>query len=132
MHNQQGKPNMPKVLVVDDDPDLVAICSLVLASEGYSIDTASNGYEAYDALAKDGVDGVDIVLLDVMMPVLDGITVCKMLKRDPRMKDLPVIMMSASTRLCEQASATCADAVISKPFDIDHLISTVNQFAYLN
>ncbi len=117
---------MAKVLVVDDDPDLVAICSLVLESEGYNIHTARNGYEAYDAIAN---NAADVVLLDAMMPVLDGITVCKMVKRDPRTKDLPVIMMSASSSLCEQAEINCADAVITKPFDIDHLVSTVNQFA---
>jgi len=126
---EERKPDMPKVLVVDDDPDLVAICSLVLESEGYDIHTAKNGYEAYDAIAK---READVVLLDAMMPVLDGITVCKMVKRDPRMKDLPVIMMSASSSLCEQAKNSCADAVISKPFDIDHLVSTVNQFAHLS
>ena len=123
------KTDMPKVLVVDDDPDLVAICSLVLESEGYNIDTARNGVEAYDRLAENGVDGVDVVLLDVMMPVLDGLTVCKMVKRDPRTKDLPIIIMSASERLREEGKACSADAVIPKPFDIDQLVNTVSQFA---
>jgi len=123
------KVAMPKVLVVDDDPDLVAICSLVLESEGYDITTASNGCEAYDAIAN---NTADVVLLDAMMPVLDGITVCKMVKRNPLTKDLPVIMMSASPGLCEQAKINCADAVISKPFDLDYLVSTVNQFAHAN
>ena len=117
---------MPRVLVVDDDPDMAAICSLVLQSEGYDTDVARNGAEAYDRLSR---EGVDVVLLDVMMPVLDGITVCKMVKRDPRTKDLPVIIMTASESLREEARVSCADAVISKPFDIDHLIETVNHFA---
>ncbi|MBF6612002.1 MAG: response regulator [Chloroflexi bacterium] len=116
---------MPRVLVVDDDPDLVAICSLVLEHEGYKIDIARNGYEAYNRLER---DGVDVVLLDVMMPVLDGITVCKMVKRDPRFKKVPIIVMSASERMQKEADDCCADAVISKPFDIDHLVSTVQRF----
>src|ERR1044071_1786646 len=107
--------NMPKVLVVDDDPDLVAICSLILESEGYAVDAARDGIEAIDKL-KD--DGIDLILLDVMMPVLDGISVCKMVKRDPHTKDLPVIIMSASNTLQEQGRV-CADAVLAKPFDID-------------
>lgn len=128
MHAKQSeKPYMPRILVVDDDPDLLAICSLILESEGYDIDVAHNGYEAYETLSH---DGVDVVLLDVMMPVLDGITVCKMVKRDPRTKDLPVIVMSASQRLCDVAMESQADAVISKPFDIDQLVSTVHRFAY--
>jgi CheY-like chemotaxis protein len=72
------------------------------------------------------------VLLDVMMPVLDGISVCKMVKRDPRLRNLPIIVMSASDRLREEAEACCADAVLPKPFDIDNLVSTVNHFANLN
>lgn len=123
---RKGDPHMPRVLVVDDDPDLVAICSLVLEFEGYSIDIARNGVEAYEAMAH---DLVDVVLMDVMMPIMDGITVCKMLKRDPRTKDLPVIIMSASESLREQARTASADAVIAKPFDIDHLVSTINHFA---
>src|SRR5438874_13555633 len=122
----ESKENMPKVLVVDDDPDLLAICSLVLESEGYNIDVARNGCEAYEVLSN---EGADVVLLDVMMPVLDGISVCKMVKRDPRMRDLPIIVMSASERLREEAEECCADAVLPKPFDIDNLVSTVNHFA---
>lgn len=114
------------VLVADDDPDLAALCSLLLEYEGYATNIARNGFEAYDAITK---DGIDVVLLDAMMPVMDGLTVCRMLKRDPRTKDLPVIMMSASHRLCDEARLNEADAVITKPFDIDNLVSTVNQFA---
>jgi CheY-like chemotaxis protein len=118
--------NLSKVLVVDDDPDLAAICSLVLESEGYSTDVATNGVEACDALAA---DDVDLVLMDVMMPVLDGISVCKMVKRDPKMHDLPVIIMSASEVLRDEAKKCRADAVLEKPFDIDVLLDTVGKFA---
>ena len=117
---------LPKVLVVDDDPDLAALCSLLLESEGYDTDIARNGCEAYDAISQ---DHVDLVLLDAMMPVLDGLTVCRMIKSDPNLKDLPVILMSASRRLCEEARGS-ADAVISKPFDLDDLVDTVHHFAY--
>jgi two-component system, OmpR family, response regulator RpaA len=126
MEDGSRKMDMPKVLVVDDDPDMLAVCSLVLESEGYDISVARNGYEAYDRLTE---QGADLMLIDVMMPVLDGLTVCKMVKRDPRTKDVPVIVMSASSRLCDQAESASADAVIPKPFDINHLVSTVNHFA---
>jgi two-component system, OmpR family, response regulator MtrA len=121
-----GVKELPKVLVVDDDPDLAALCSLLLESEGYDTDIARNGFEAYKAISD---DHVDVVLLDAMMPVLDGLTVCRMIKKDPNLKDLPVIVMSASRRLCDEARGK-ADAVISKPFDLDNLVNTVHQFAY--
>jgi len=112
--------------VVDDDPDLAALCSLLLESEGYDTDIARNGYEAYDAISS---EHIDVVLLDAMMPVLDGLTVCRMVKRDPDLKDVPIILMSASERLCDEAQGS-ADAVISKPFDLDNLVDTVHHFAY--
>ena len=121
-----GAKELPKVLVVDDDPDLAALCSLLLESEGYDTDIARNGCDAYKAISN---DHVDVVLLDAMMPILDGLTVCHMIKKDPHLKDLPVIVMSASRRLCDEARGK-ADAVISKPFDLDHLVDTVHQFAY--
>ena len=113
---------MPKILVVDDDPDLVEICSIVLEAEGYSVDAACNGREAVNKLAS---DKADVMLLDVMMPVMDGLSVCKMVKRDPRTKDMPVIIMSASGILRERGEAY-ADAVLAKPFDIDRLVDTVS------
>src|SRR5207237_8701067 len=74
---ERGNRHMPtKVLVVDDDPDLVAICSMVLEGEGYTVESARNGSEAVDKLQDH--DDIDLVLLDVMMPVLDGLSVCKM------------------------------------------------------
>ena len=121
-----GAKELPKVLVVDDDPDLAALCSLLLESEGYDTDIARNGYEAYDAISS---EHIDVVLLDAMMPVLDGLTVCRMVKRDPDLKDVAIILMSASERLCDEAQGS-ADAVISKPFDLDNLVDTVHHFAY--
>jgi CheY-like chemotaxis protein len=115
---------MPKVLVVDDDPDLAAICSLILEGEGYETSVANNGVDAYDKVIA---TRVDVVLLDVMMPVMDGLTVCRLLKSDPETEQLPVIVMSASEKLREQARVAQADAVIAKPFNIDDLVLAVNK-----
>jgi CheY-like chemotaxis protein len=115
---------MPKVLVVDDDPDLAAICSLILEGEGYETSVANNGVDAYDKVMATRVDAV---LLDVMMPVMDGLTVCRLLKSDPETEQLPVIVMSASEKLREQARVAHADAVIAKPFNIDDLVLAVNK-----
>jgi CheY-like chemotaxis protein len=118
---------MPKILVVDDDPDLAAICSLILENEGYETTVANNGVEAYDKLSATRVDAI---LLDVMMPVMDGLTVCRMVKSDPRTEQLPVIVMSASQSLRDQARVAKADAVIPKPFNIDDLVLAVNSAVY--
>jgi two-component system alkaline phosphatase synthesis response regulator PhoP len=126
MYERGYQEKVPRVLVVDDDPDVVAVCSLVLESEGYEVTAALNGSQAVDKVNK---DGIDVILMDVMMPVLDGLTACKIVKRNPRTKDLPVIIMSASEVL-QMKSVDCdADAVIAKPFDIERLVSMVGQFA---
>ena len=118
---------MPRVLVVDDDPDLAAICSLILESEGYETTVARNGVEAYDRLSATRVDAI---LLDVMMPAMDGLTVCRLVKGDPATEQVPIIVMSASERLREQATLCHADAVLPKPFNIDDLVLAVNNLVY--
>ena len=112
---------MTKVLVVDDDPMLAEVCGIVLEQEGFSVDTATDGLEA---LRKVETGGVDLVLLDLMMPEMDGITLCRELRASPVTRRLPLIAMSASRSLLEQ-SVQFADATVMKPFDIDHLANTV-------
>lgn len=113
----------PKVLVADDDPDLLDICAEVLEMEGYIVAKARDGAEALRQLYADGIDAV---LLDVMMPGVDGITVCETLKQDPKMKELPIVMMSASHSAMQRAKK-CCNAVLPKPFDLDRLINTMQQ-----
>jgi CheY-like chemotaxis protein len=116
-----------KVLVVEDDQDLADVCSLVLATEGYETHIACNGIEAVKAI-KD--ENADVVLLDVKMPLLDGLSVCKIVKENPATRQIPVIIMSASDMLLREARASRADAVIAKPFEIDTLIATVGRLAH--
>jgi CheY-like chemotaxis protein len=118
--------NLPKVLVVDDDPDIAGICSLVLESEGYDTEIAGNGVDAYDLITT---QGPDVVLLDAMMPVMDGLTVCELVKRNPRTRGLPIVIMSASESMLRKAYRCKADAVIEKPFDIDELLLTIGKLA---
>ncbi|MEO8288336.1 MAG: response regulator [Chloroflexota bacterium] len=118
--------NIAKVLVVDDDPDIAGICSLVLESEGYDTEIAGNGIDAYDFITT---EGADVVLLDAMMPVMDGITVCEMVKRNPLTRNLPIVIMSASETMLRNALRSSADAIIQKPFDIDKLLLTIGRFA---
>lgn len=105
-----------QILVVDDDPAIVDILSRLLLREGYDVTTASNGIEA---LAKVGERQPDLILLDVMMPRMDGFTVCQRLKDDPRTALIPITMLTGrddhdNHRRGIEAGA---DDFLAKPFE---------------
>ena len=84
---------MKRVLVVDDDPDFVEIISMVLRKEGYELDSASSGNQA---LEKMRASPPDILLLDVMMSgILDGVNVSFQMAEDPKLKSVPIVMISS-------------------------------------
>src|SRR5438128_1853675 len=80
------------ILVVDDDPKVVRVVEINLAQEGYQIRTAADGEEALAAVAR---ERPDLVLLDVMMPRMDGFEALKRLKADPATAEIPIIMLTA-------------------------------------
>jgi DNA-binding response OmpR family regulator len=113
----------PKVLVVDDDPAILEICSDLLETEGYAVSIASNGQQALNLMHG---APPSVVLMDIMMPVLDGITTCQRMKEDGALAGVPVVLMSARTNLStHNQDLACATALVAKPFDIDHLLSTI-------
>ncbi len=115
---------MTKVLVADDDPNLLAVCVEVLEFEGYDVQIAMDGGQALDRLYS---GGIDIALLDVMMPIMDGVAVCEKIKADgPGLHNLRIVLMSASETF-RRVGTRCADAVLEKPFDIDLLVSTIDE-----
>ncbi len=83
---------MNKVLIVDDDPDIRTLYRLVLRQEGLEVIEAENGQEALDKIQA---EAPSLVLLDIMMPGMDGYEVCRRLRSDPRTARLPVLMFSA-------------------------------------
>jgi CheY-like chemotaxis protein len=119
-----------KILVVDDDPDVVEVTRIVLQSAGYEVVTASNGAEA---LAKVRAEQPDLMLLDVMMrTVTDGLDACLALREDAVARYLPVVMLTsiAATDHSGEVStehAACADAWLSKPVNPQHLLETVGR-----
>ncbi len=117
-----------KVLVVDDDPTIRQLCADVLTDEGYTVDTASNGQEALNRLAR---NGIKVALIDIMMPVMDGMQLCRILRSRDETRHLPIIVMSAATNLASKATEALANGVLVKPFEIDKLISCVEQLANL-
>jgi DNA-binding response OmpR family regulator len=104
-----------KILVVDDDADLIQLISFNLKQAGYSIGTASNGV---DAIKKAHSLNPDLIVLDVMMPELDGFAVCEILRRDAQTASIPIMMLTAiSSELGRMAAlGSGATDFITKPF----------------
>ncbi|CAN5921489.1 response regulator transcription factor [soil metagenome] len=107
-------PSDYKILVVDDDEDIIELLQYNLRREGYEVAVASNGQKALE-IAE--VFGPDILLLDVMMPVLDGITACRLFRENPRFKEAHIIFLTARAEEFSEVAAfdAGADDFISKP-----------------
>jgi len=112
------------VLVVDDEADLVRILQFGLQSIGYHVETASDGQEA---LKKAREMKPDIILLDLMLPKLDGYKVCRLLKFDERYKNIPIIILSARTQEGDQllAMEMGANRFITKPYDFQEVLGHI-------
>jgi DNA-binding response OmpR family regulator len=121
--------NPKKILVVDDEVDLVKTLRFSLETEGYTVLASYNGEDALNQARK---ENPDLVLLDIMLPKLDGYKVCRLLKFDERYKHIPILMLSAKTQEKDKiiGMETGADEYITKPFDMDELIGKIK--AYLN
>lgn len=120
-----GEPK-GRVLVVDDDPSLVAFVTALLENEGYVVQTARNGEEALNQATE---SPPDLILLDLRMPVMDGWTCCRSLKQGWKTLKIPVILMSAD----REGAAVCADLgaeeFLRKPFEAADLLSCVGRYA---
>jgi two-component system, OmpR family, alkaline phosphatase synthesis response regulator PhoP len=114
-----------KILVVDDEIYIVHILDFSLGMEGYEVVTALDGEQA---LEKARAEKPDLIVLDIMMPKLDGYETCKRLKADPETKDVPVILLSAKGRNVDQKVGfeVGADDYITKPFSPRKLVERIN------
>ena len=110
-----------RILVVDDDPEIVSFVKRGLAYEGYKVDTAADGFEA---LAKARESEPDLVVLDVMMPEIDGIEVSKRLREG---SDVPILMLTAKGTIPDKVAGfeSGADDYLVKPFAFDELLARV-------
>jgi len=113
-----------KVLVVDDDPEIVTFLSTLLELEGIESSVATSAAAALEQLQQ---GPPDLVLLDIAMPDRDGIDLCKELKSDPRTAEVPVFVVSArpGKDVVERALAAGAEEFIRKPFENAELISRI-------
>ena len=121
--------NPKKILLVDDEVDLVETVRFPLEMEGYHVLVSYNGEDALNQARK---ENPDLILLDLMLPKLDGYKVCRLLKFDERYKHIPILMLTAKTQEKDKVLGleTGADEYITKPFEMDYLMEKVK--AYLN
>jgi DNA-binding response OmpR family regulator len=114
-----------RILVVDDDENILNLEKTILEQKGFDVTGAAGGAEALRLL---GEHTFDLVLLDVMMPEVDGFTVCRKIKEDNRLKDIPVIFLTAKGGGEALAEGFESGAVmyINKPFTANKLLTIVN------
>ncbi|QLC73791.1 response regulator [Pseudomonas sp. LPB0260] len=112
------------VLIADDEPNIVISLEFLLQQEGYRVQVAHDGQEAWEAIQR---QPPDLVLLDVMMPRLSGFDVCQKIRENPAWQQLPIVMLTAKGREVEVSKglALGADAYISKPFSTQELLAQV-------
>jgi DNA-binding response OmpR family regulator len=115
-----------RVLVVDDEPNIVMSLRFLMEREGFEVEVAPTGEAALRALDR---GPVDLVLLDVMMPALDGFEVCQRIRSNPAWSDTRIIMLTAKGREVERDKglALGADEYVTKPFSTRELVARVKQ-----
>jgi CheY-like chemotaxis protein len=116
-----------RIVVADDDPDLVALMTLPLRKRGYEIATGGNGEEAIDLVRR---YRPDLVILDVCMPLLDGLEACRRLKDDEQLKHIPVMLITATASLLPASDVLYAlqvEGYLIKPFPVRVLVEKIEQ-----
>ena len=126
MLTQDLSPSM--ILVVDDEPHIAQILKFTLEKAGYHVRTAENGQEALEKIQE---LEPNLVILDVMMPVMDGYEVCRKMREDFKMSQIPVIMLSAKGELPERVKGLegGANDYLIKPYSNDELLLRVKTFS---
>ncbi|HEX5773336.1 response regulator transcription factor [Geomobilimonas luticola] len=113
-----------KILVVEDEESLLKLESILLSSKGYNVTGVMDGRSALEEIAA---NPPDLVILDIMLPELDGFEVCRHIKEDPATKGIPVVMLTAKKNSQDYARGMemGADAYITKPFKSAKVIETI-------
>lgn len=112
-----------KILIVDDDHDILEVMGIIMESEGYEVDLMSSVQEIFEHISS---FHPDLIILDVMLGGMDGREICKSIKSTKDTLHIPIIMMSASHTIANSVEEVCKpDEFVAKPFDIVNLIHTV-------
>lgn len=113
-----------KILVADDDAAIVDAIKMMLEVADYQVDTTLDG----NVIPRIKSTKPNLLLLDIWMNGVDGRDVCKRIKQDKAIRDIPVVLISASRDLADSAKKACADDFLEKPFNMDTLLAKVEQY----
>ena len=118
--------NKVKVLIIDDEPELVEMVSLRLEANDYQVISASDGQEGLD---RARTEKPDLIILDLMLPKIEGYKVCRLLKFDEKYKNIPIILFTSRAQESDikLGGEVGADAYITKPFEPDMLLAKVSE-----
>ncbi len=118
--------NKNRILIVDDEDDLRKMLRFRLEATGYDVSEARDGYEG---LNKARSTAPDLIVLDLMLPKMDGLKVCRMLKFDEKHKHRPIIIFTARAQQkdLDLGKEVCADAYITKPFEPEVLLAKIEE-----
>jgi DNA-binding response OmpR family regulator len=116
-----------KILVVDDEPDVASLLTLLLKAQGYEVISAGDGQEALEKARK---EKPDLILLDIMLPKMDGYRVARVLKFDENYSHIPIIMLTAKIQEKDRKTGLemGADDYVTKPFDTVAILEKVKGF----
>ena len=118
---------MAKILVVDDEPDIVRFVAKLMTARGHEVRTAVDGFEALELV---GAEHPDVIILDLHLPTMDGFEVCRRLKADEATRSIPIVMMTAAYVSIDDArkgEGSGADEYVVKPFLREVLIHNVER-----
>lgn len=115
-----------KILIADDEPNIVISLEFLMERNGYEVRTAADGEEALKQLAE---FTPDLILLDVMLPLRNGFEVCQRIRANPKWKDIKIVMLTAKGREVEVAKglALGADVYVTKPFATKELLASIRR-----
>lgn len=118
---------MKRILIVDDEQDIVESLKFVLEAAGYRCFCAYNGEEGLQ-MAKDVLP--DLIILDVMMPKINGYKICRLLKYDNKYKNIPILMVTARSQDEDKliGEETGVDEYITKPFELEEIVKKVEKY----
>lgn len=115
-----------RLLVVDDDDDLRESLELLLARRGYEVETAADGQEALERLRRD--DPPCLILLDLMMPRMDGWQLRAELAKDQRLAEVPLVLLSGAQDIADEARSLAADDYLVKPVDLRRVYALADEY----
>jgi two-component system, OmpR family, phosphate regulon response regulator PhoB len=115
-----------RILLIEDEQDIITTLTFRLESEGYDVTTAMDGEDGLDKVKK---ENPDLILLDLMLPKMNGYKVCVLLKSDSKFKDIPIIIFTARAEEADRKKSeeSGADAYITKPFEPPILLGKIKE-----